>query len=185
MPRKCLVCESEELKAIDTALVDNEPIRKIASRFGFSTAGVQRHRLNHLPKLLLKAREAKEIVHAASLVDRAKAKDAEEIVHASSLMNRVERVMARCEMIAETATKAGDWTPAISASRELRGCLELLGKLSGEIQTGAKIGIAVNAPGSSAIPLQSMTTEELKAYLLAHGHPVLDQQLTLTEGNTP
>lgn len=33
--------------------------------------------------------------------------------------------------------------PAIAASRELRGCLELLGKLSGEIQTGTKFGLQI------------------------------------------
>jgi hypothetical protein len=115
-----------------------------------------------------------------------KAKNAEEIVHASSLMNRVERVMARCEMIAETATKAKDWTPAISASRELRGCLELLGKLSGEIQTGTKIGIAVNAAGGPpAVPLNTLTNEELRQFLTRNGHPMIEGQPQLTEGETP
>jgi hypothetical protein len=80
-----------------------------------------------------------------------RAKQATEIVEATSLMDRVERVMARCELIADTATRGKDWLPAIAASRELRGCLELLGKLSGEIQTGTKIGIGINGGGKTII----------------------------------
>lgn len=132
MPRKCLVCESQHLKKIDESLVDNVSNRIISNQFGISTAAVQRHKTNHLPKLLVKA------------------KDAGEIVQATSLMDRVERIMVRCETIAETATQAKDWLPAIAASRELRGCLELLGKLSGEIQTGTRIGI-VNGGGKTVV----------------------------------
>jgi hypothetical protein len=168
MPRKCLVCESQHLKEIDKALVDNESNRYIAKRFGLSESAVQRHKTNHLPKLLVKA------------------KDAGEIVAATSLMDRVERVMARCEMIAETATQAKDWAPAIAASRELRGCLELLGKLNGEIQTGTKIGIAVNAAGSPVRDLKTMSNPELIEFLSRNGHPpILEGQSQLTEGDTP
>lgn len=166
MPRKCLVCESQHLKAIDKALVDNESHRNIAKRFDLNAAAVYRHKTNHLPKLMIKA------------------KDAETVVHASSLMNRVEKIMARCELIAETSTKAGDWTPAIAASRELRGCLELLGKLSGEIQTGTKVGI-LNVAGASAVPnFRAMSDSELRQFLETKGHPLtLEAQNTTGDNN--
>ena len=148
-------------KEIDRSLVDGEGYRAVAQRCGISPDAVFRHKTNHLPKLLIKA------------------KDAEAVVHASSLMNRVEKIMARCELIAETSTKAGDWTPAIAASRELRGCLELLGKLSGEIQTGTKVGI-LNVAGAPAVPnFRSMSDAELRQFLENKGHP-----LTLEAQNT-
>jgi hypothetical protein len=133
MPRKCLVCESQHLKEIDKSLVDNESNRSIAKRFALSPAAVQRHKTNHLPKALVKAKQAGEIVEATSLMDR------------------VERIMVRCELIAEQATKGKDWLPAIAASRELRSCLELLGKLSGEIQNGVRVGIAINGAGKTVV----------------------------------
>jgi hypothetical protein len=147
MPRKCLVCESTHLKEIDESLVGNESNRSIAKRFGLSAAAVQRHKTNHLPKLLVKAKQAGEIVEA------------------TSLMARVERVMARCELIADTATKGKDWLPAIAASRELRGCLELLGKLSGEIRTGTNIGIAINGAGKTVVIGSEAWQESFKYFL--------------------
>lgn len=125
MARTCLVCNHNKLNEINKSLIDNETNREIAKRFALSSAAVYRHRTNHLPPLLLKARQAGEIVEATSLMDR------------------VERIMTRCETIAETATRTKDWFPAIAASRELRGCLELLGKLSGEIQSGTQVGIQI------------------------------------------
>ena len=132
----------------------------------------------------MKAKQAREIARAKAPGEILRAKEAEEIVQGTSLMNRVERIIARCENVADTA-KPGDWQPVIAASRELRGCLELLGKLSGEIQTGTKLAIGIN----NTIALtavrdpQSMSNEELKAYLLAHGGPVLNQQLTQGENH--
>jgi hypothetical protein len=59
------------------------------------------------------------------------------------LLSRVEKIMSRCEIIAEAATRERDWLPAIAASRELRSCLELLGKLSGEIQSGTNLAVQI------------------------------------------
>ncbi len=142
MPRKCLVCESQHLKEIDQCLVNNESNRSIANRFDLSPAAVHRHRTNHLPKILTKAKQAGEILES------------------TSLMGRIERIMTRCEMIAETATKGKDWMPAIAASRELRGCLELLGKISGEIQSGTRIGIGINNAGGKTVVVGSPQWEE-------------------------
>ena len=125
MPRKCTICESQRLREIDESLVSGNSIREIARTFAVPYHSVDRHKKNHLPPLLAKAKQAEDVVEGTSLVDR------------------IERIMARCEMIAETATKAKDWGPAIAASRELRGCLELLAKVSGELHT-AKVNIGIN-----------------------------------------
>lgn len=125
MPRKCLVCESQETRKIDEMLVSRVSISEISRTFKIPYHSIDRHKKNHLPKTLTKA------------------KGVEQVVEATSLMARVERLMVRCESIAEAATKERDWLPAISASRELRGCLELLGRLSGELQSGTRLGIQI------------------------------------------
>jgi hypothetical protein len=70
MPRKCLVCESQHSQQIDESLVDNEANRTIAKRFGLSPAAVHRHKTNHLPKLLVKAKGAETVASADKLIDR-------------------------------------------------------------------------------------------------------------------
>jgi hypothetical protein len=105
-------------------------------QYGTNKSALDRHRKHLAPALTL-------------------AKQATVVTEATTLLSRGERIMFRCEFIAEAATVAGDWLPAIAASRELRGCLELLGKLSGEIQTGTRIGIGVNAGGRGMVQIGS------------------------------
>jgi hypothetical protein len=125
MPRKCLVCESQETRNIDEMLVNRVSISEISRTFKIPYHSIDRHKKNHVSKTLTKA------------------KHAEEVTAATSLLGRVERIMARCESIAEAATRERDWSPAIAASRELRGCLELLGRLSGELQSGTNLAVRI------------------------------------------
>ena len=76
---------------------------------------VQRHRDEHLPELLTKAH------------------DAAEAAHADDLLGQVRMLQARALTVLDTAEAAGQLMPALAAIREARGCLELLGKLMGEI----------------------------------------------------
>lgn len=56
---------------------------------------------------------------------------------ATSLLARVENLMHESERIAAAAKLEKNWPAATSALREARSCLELLGKLRGELQPGA------------------------------------------------
>jgi hypothetical protein len=61
------------------------------------------------------------------------AKNAEVVCEATSLLNRVEHLMQESERIAAAAQLEKDWPAATGALREARNCLELLGKLRGEL----------------------------------------------------
>jgi transposase-like protein len=122
--RVCTVCSHQDRAAIDRALVDGASLRAIAGQYGTNKSALDRHRKHLAPALTL-------------------AKQATVVTEATSLLSRVERIMSRCELIAEAATRERDWLPAIAASRELRGCLELLGKLSGEIQSGTRVAVQI------------------------------------------
>jgi hypothetical protein len=57
MRRRCTVCDYPERHSIDEALVSNAPYRSVAKRFGLSESAVYRHKTEHLPAHLLKAKE--------------------------------------------------------------------------------------------------------------------------------
>src|SRR5215216_6663076 len=116
MPRRCTVCDYPERHSIDEALVSGAPYRSVAKRFGLSESAVYRHKTEHLPAHLLKARKAEEVAQADDLLDQ------------------VRNLQAHVPDILERAEKAGDLRTALAAISQARGNLELLGKLAGELQ---------------------------------------------------
>jgi hypothetical protein len=146
--KKCGICTHEQRPAIDTALVENGSLRDVAGRFTVSRSALDRHR-KHIPKALTKARQA------------------EEIAESTSLLSRVEKLMSRCETIFDRAMAAGKWSGAAAAARELRGCLELLGKLSGELQAnGARVAINMETTKIDAkIDIKTLSDQQLEDLL--------------------
>src|SRR5690242_4575984 len=70
MPRTCTICRHEQRQAIDEALIAGTAFRNIAERFGTSLAALHRHKQEHLPENLVKAREAREVAQADSLLEQ-------------------------------------------------------------------------------------------------------------------
>jgi hypothetical protein len=121
---KCRICTHVDRSAIDKAIVGGTSLRDIAGQFGVSRSAVDRHK-GHITKALAEARktEVKEIV---------------------SLRDRAERVLSRLEILAERSRDPKDWLPAIRA-------IELLGKFSGELQSGTQIAIINGRPAKTVI----------------------------------
>src|SRR5215218_6949329 len=126
MPRKCSVCTHDERHAIDVALVQRDAYRTIADRHSLSQTALKRHAKEHLPELLVKA------------------KDAAEIAEADSLLERVEGLYKRTEAILEAAEKDSEWPLALAAIRECRGNLELLGRVTKELENAPTFNLALN-----------------------------------------
>jgi hypothetical protein len=82
----------------------------------------------------------------------------------------VEQLVTRCERIYDKAMLAGELVGAVGATRELRGCLELLGKLSGELQNGVRVGI--NIGDITKIDIKMLTDEQLEALYARLHKPV-------------
>ena len=112
MPRKCTVCDHPERHSIDEALVSSTPYRSVARRFELSESAVYRHKTEHLPAHLLKAKEVEEAAWADDLLDQ------------------VRNLQAHALDILERAEKAGDLRIALAAISQARGILELLRKLA-------------------------------------------------------
>jgi hypothetical protein len=128
MPRSCTVCTHPERAEIDEGLVAGVSAAEIAGRYRtIGERAIRRHRSNHLPAKLAKAREA------------------EEVAQADDLLEQVRDLRVRALDILDKAEEAGELRIALSAIREARGNLELLAKLLGELDERPVTNVLVSA----------------------------------------
>ena len=126
MPRRCTVCDHAQRAEIDRSLVHGTAYRHIAARYALSTGALQRHRAEHLPRLLTEAKEA------------------EEAADADSLLSEVRELHRRTLALLDTAEEAGELATALRAIREARGNVELLARLAGELQDGTTVNVVLS-----------------------------------------
>jgi hypothetical protein len=126
MPRRCTVCDHPESHSIDETLVTGAPYRSVAKRFDLSESAVYRHKTEHLPAHMLKAREV------------------EETARADDLLEQVRNLQTHALDILERAEKAGDLRTALAAISQARGNLELLGKLAGELDERPVVNLNIS-----------------------------------------
>ena len=127
MPRTCTVCRHRQRDEIDQDLVARQPFRDIAGHYGVSKSALVRHSDDHIPAALERAQEATEAAQADNL-----------LAQAVDLRGRAIGIL-------DTAVATNDLRIALGAIREARGCLELLGKLAGQLQDGPTVNILVSA----------------------------------------
>jgi len=143
MPRRCTICDHPKCAEIDRALVGNgTSYRRIAAQFGVAETSLRRHKAEHLPVLLVKAKEA------------------EEVMNADTLLEQVRQLKKRAMALLDGAEKAQDFRTALGAIREARGTLELLAKLVGELQSGTVVNVGAPLP-------HAITVREVEAYKLS------------------
>jgi hypothetical protein len=126
MPRRCTVCDHPQRPGIDEALVSGSPYRSVAKHFRLSDSSVYRHKTEHLPAHLLKAREV------------------EEVALADDLLEQVRNLQTHALDILERAENAGDLRTALASISQARGNLELLGKLAGELDERPVVNLNVS-----------------------------------------
>jgi len=120
------VCDHPQRHNIDETLVTGAPYRGVAKRFGLSESAVYRHKTEHLPAHLLKAKEV------------------EEVAQADDLLEQVRHLQAHALDILERAENSGDLRTALAAISQARGNLELLGKLAGELDERPVVNLNVS-----------------------------------------
>jgi hypothetical protein len=147
MPRRCTVCDHPESHCIDETLITGAPYRSVAKRFELSESAVYRHKTEHLPAHLLKAREAEEVTRADDLLDQ------------------VRNLQAHALDILERAEKSGDLRTALAAISQARGNLELLGKLAGELDERPVVNLNVS---SEWLEVRTVIVGALEPHPAAH-----------------
>lgn len=151
MPRVCTVCKHTERSAIDAALVNSEPLRDIAGRFGISKSALERHAGKHLPSTVLAAQDQAEIKRADALL-KASNKTA------ADLIDQVETLQKVAQNILSKAYQGETYGIAIQAIREARECLRLQGELLGELDRRPQIGIVIASPEWQAVRATILNT---------------------------
>jgi transposase-like protein len=147
MPRRCTVCDHPGRHGIDEALVSGAPYRSVAKRFGLSESAVYRHKTEHLPAHMLKAREV------------------EETARADDLLAQVRNLQTHALVILERAEKSGDLRTALAAISQARGNLELLGKLAGELDERPVVNLNIS---SEWLELRTVIVGALEPHPAAH-----------------
>jgi hypothetical protein len=147
----CSICSHPQRRQIDRAIAHGE--RNIAQRFAISRAAISRHR-RHITGMIVKAERIQE--HSAL-----------------SLVEAVRRVALDARRITAKAEANGKLATALRGLQVTTHILELIGRLSGELQNGAPIqaGFSVNSlsPEEQAIlqnhrRVAAMTPDEREAH---------------------
>jgi hypothetical protein len=127
MPRKCTICGHDDRQALDTALVNNKPLRGIARTFRVSADALARHRDKHLPATL------------------AQAKAAEDVADADDLVSRLQALSQETLAIFREARQAKEHDLALRAIARAEKQIELLAKLLGELDERPTINLVLSA----------------------------------------
>lgn len=126
MPRKCTICAHPDREDIDQALVAGDlSYRAIADRFGIARSSLIRHKTNHLPATLAQAQEAQEVARAGDL------------------LSQLGQLRAEAQRIKNKAEAAGDFRTALTGIRELVRIVELMAKVSGELQEAQTVNVLI------------------------------------------
>jgi len=123
MPRRCPICDHEDLDEINAALASNERIRTIAERWSVRKTALMRHRNEHLPYSAIEAKEAEAKEAEAK---EAEAKEAEDDAPVDELLDQVRDLQERALAALEEAEEAEELNAALRAIREVKGNLELM-----------------------------------------------------------
>lgn len=153
MGRHCSVCLHPKLGEIDAVLVAGAAYRSVAQQFAASPHAMFRHRRDHLPATLKKAKRTAEMAHADKLVAE------------------IESTKADVRRIAKAAEDSGDLRTVLAAYRELREGIELLGKLAGNVRGGptVNVGVAVHTAAANAAPSETELADTLwQRFVVAH-----------------
>lgn len=114
MARTCTACTHAERAALDAALVAGaESIRTIAHHFALSDDALKRHKRDHIPAALAAAKQAEDVAAADDLLGQVRALRG----HAMDIL------------MATKEADEPDYRTALSAIREVRGCIELFVKI--------------------------------------------------------
>jgi hypothetical protein len=99
MARPCSCCTHPDRGEIDKALVAGDPLRHVAERYGMSATALFRHKNEHLPAVLLEARQRQEIAeasgHVTAIGEQIQQRQAEEQERALDVITELRRCFHR------------------------------------------------------------------------------------------
>lgn len=142
----CKVCTHIERPEIDRQLASGDTNRGIGEKYGIGKDSVRRHRERHLAPALKSVSTRRETQGAVRASDRA------------------EDLYQKASRILETAEEAGQGALALSAIKELRATVELLAKLSGELDDRPQVNIVNVQSSPEWLAIQAQMMQALTSY---------------------
>ena len=124
---RCTVCQHPSRSAVEQALVSGRSNTSIGSEFGLSKDAVRRHRDRHLAPVMRGAMGSREGRAGRTAVDR------------------MEDLYGRAEALLTSFEEGNRGALALGALKELRGIVELLAKLTGELDERPQVTINLAA----------------------------------------
>lgn len=128
--RPCNVCTHAERAEIDRALIARtDTLPALSARFGVSVKSLDRHRNAHVPTPAMQE-GAQAVVAAEAGLGAGLAQDA------CSLKNKALDLLRQAE-------EAGDLKTALMGVREAARCLELVAKLTGDLDASPTVNLVL------------------------------------------
>jgi len=125
----CRVCQHPDKFEIEKAFIEGTSLRDIARQHGVSKDSVQFHGKEHIVKMLLKAYEIQDASQG------------------SQLYRQVIGLGETAQRLLEKAEARDDLKTALDGVGKLRGVLELIAKMSGELKEQTQVtNILVASP---------------------------------------
>jgi hypothetical protein len=143
MPRPCSICQHPQRVEIEASVLSGVSIRSAAKAAGASPFALQRH-----------------LQHVASIVAKAVKDEGRQVDASRKLPARIEELIADVRAITKAAKKKHDWNAALAGIRANLSCLEMLGKISGELKPG---GLGEFVPGNATAGAAASVTVNLPA----------------------
>lgn len=126
MSRRCAICSHPQRLEIERRIIQGASRAEISRTYGMSATAVNRHELNHIPQLLIKARDVATVASADVLIAELK-----------GLKDTAEEIMLQCK-------EDKNYRAALYAIQQLKGLIELCAKLAGELKS-THTSIVINA----------------------------------------
>ncbi len=127
---RCAACSHPQKAAIEGELAGGSSLRGVSARYGISKSSLNRHLANHSNPALV-----------ALVKERSTGRKRDRSAPLS-LTDQLRGLVRRAETFLDGAERAGNVPQGLSAIRELRSTLELLGRASGELSD--RPGLVVN-----------------------------------------
>lgn len=156
MPRLCTICAHPQRVEMESAVLGGKSIRSAAKAAGICWSALQRH-LKHLPVAIARAAETEAL----------------QIEACGKLPARIEELIAQTRQILKSAKKKNDFAAALAAIRANLSCLEMLGKISGELGPRAEVIVATQVntgePGEPAVSKEEKRDRFLAKWAECYG----------------
>ena len=130
MPAKCSCCHHPDRERLDADLIEGRSLARIAQDYGVSASAAHRHKKHHITQPMKAALEAR---HES------------QVAYGSNLLRRLESLEARAQGLLVRAEQQGSLTGALSAIRETRECLRIIGQVTKEISSGPTLNVFIRS----------------------------------------